>query len=78
MSPESIMDWFEKLTGFRETSYEETRARLEVDGETLRSRINDANFGIGVLELLSLQALRERAQSSGNLPGRIKARQYRR
>ena len=28
------MDWFEKLTGFRETGYEETRARLEVvDGD---------------------------------------------
>ena len=24
------MDWFEKLTGFPEASYEETRARLEV------------------------------------------------
>ena len=22
------MDWFEKLTGFRETGYEETRAKL--------------------------------------------------
>jgi hypothetical protein len=30
------MDWFEKLTGFRETGYEETRARLEVQEGTLR------------------------------------------
>jgi hypothetical protein len=29
------VDWFEKLTGFRETSYEETRARLEVEGGML-------------------------------------------
>ena len=27
------MDWFEKLTGFREIGYEETRARLTVEGE---------------------------------------------
>jgi hypothetical protein len=66
------MDWFEKLTGFRETSYEETRARLEVEGGRLLSRINGASYGIGELELVSLQTLRERAKSAGNLPGRIK------
>ena len=30
------MDWFEKLTGFRETSYEDTRSKLEVEGGRLR------------------------------------------
>ena len=67
------MDWFEKLTGFREDGYEETRARLEVEGERLRSQINGESYGIGELELVSLKALRERAKSAGNLPGRIKA-----
>ena len=66
------MDWFEKITGFRETGYEETRAQLEVEGESLRSRVNGARYGIGQLELISLQALRERAKSSTNPPGRIK------
>jgi hypothetical protein len=66
------MDWFEKLTGFRETHYEETRAQLEVEGRSLLSRVNGARYGIGELELVSLQALREMAKSSGNLPGRIK------
>jgi hypothetical protein len=66
------MDWFEKLTGFREIGYEETRARLTVEGEKLRSRINGASYGIGELELVSLCALRERAKSAGNLPGRLK------
>ena len=66
------MDWFEKLTGFRETGYDETRARLEVEGGRLRSRVNGASYGIGELELVSLQALRERAKSAGNLPGRVK------
>jgi hypothetical protein len=66
------MDWFEKLTGFRETGYDETRARLDVEGGRLRSRVNGASYGIGELELVSLQALRERAKSAGNLPGRLK------
>jgi len=25
------MDWFERLTGFRETAYDDTRRRLEVE-----------------------------------------------
>lgn len=66
------MDWFEKITGFRETGYQATRARLEVEGENLRSRVNGARYGIGELELVSLQTLRERAKSSGNLSGQIK------
>jgi hypothetical protein len=67
------MDWFEKLTGFRETSYEETRARLVVEDGRLHSRINGASYGVGELELASLQALRARAGSAGNLLGRLKA-----
>jgi hypothetical protein len=66
------MDWFEKLTGFRETGYKDTRARLTVEGGRLRSRINDASYGIGELELVSLHALRERAKSTGNLLGRLR------
>ena len=30
------MDWFERLTGFGEGSYEETRAKLKVDGRQIR------------------------------------------
>ncbi len=33
------MDWFERLTGFRETSYHDTRAKLKVDGSRLQSLI---------------------------------------
>ena len=68
------MDWFERLTGFREKGYEETRRCLEVDGRRLRSRVNGKGYGIGDLELVSLQALRERVQSSAGLPGRMNAR----
>ena len=68
------MDWFERLTGFRETGYDDTRRRLEVNGRQLRSRVNGQAYGIGELELVSLQTLRERVHSGGGLPGRLKVR----
>src|SRR5450631_1838001 len=57
------MDWFEKLTGFRETSYDDTRAKLKVEGIQLQSLINGKSYGIGELELVPLQVLRERVKS---------------
>jgi hypothetical protein len=68
------MDWFEKLTGFRETSYDDTRAKLKVEGKRLRSLVNDKDYGIGELELVSLETLRERVKAAGKLPGRLRAR----
>src|SRR5258708_21241 len=66
------MDWFEKLTGFRETTYDDTRAKLKVEGSQLHSLINGQSYGIGELELVSLQTLRERVKSAGGLHGRLK------
>jgi len=68
------MDWFERLTGFREASYNETRTKLRVEGNHLRSMVNNESYQIGQLELASLQALRERARSGTGLSGRIKVR----
>jgi len=68
------MDWFEKLTGFRETSYDDTRAKLKVEGKRLRSLVNDKDYGIGELELVSLEKLRERVKAAGKLPGRLRVR----
>ena len=53
------MDWFEKLTGFRE-SPERVRADLSVSGGRLTSRVNGRSYGVGELELPSLAELRER------------------
>lgn len=66
------MDWFERITGFRETGYEATRSKLKVEPGRLVSLVNGTSYGIGSLELVSLQTLRERALSSGALPGRLK------
>jgi len=54
-------DWFERLTGFRESGYEETRARLEVRDGRLHSLANGRSYGIGRLELPSVAELRARA-----------------
>jgi hypothetical protein len=66
------MDWFEKLTGFRETNYDDTCTKLKVDGSRLQSRINEKSYGIGELELVPLQVLRERVKSAGGPSGRLK------
>jgi hypothetical protein len=66
------MDWFERLTGFRESNYADTRARIKVEGRELQSLVNGKSYGIGELELVSLQSLRERAVSLGGPAGRLK------
>lgn len=66
------MDWFERLTGFREGSHAETRAKLRVEGGKLRSLVNGKSYGIGELELVSLRTLRERVMSLGGPTGRLK------
>jgi hypothetical protein len=60
-SAERWMDWFERLTGFPEVSYNDTRARLNVEGTNLRSLANGKSYGIGELEFVSLEDLREQA-----------------
>lgn len=65
------MDWFEKITGFRESGYLETKARLACMDGRLLSCVNDAAYGIGTLELVSLQELRVRAAAGGGVPGRM-------
>jgi hypothetical protein len=38
------MDWFETLTGFRETDYDDTRAKLKVVGSRLQSLVNGKTY----------------------------------
>lgn len=65
------MDWFEKLVGFPERSYEQTRQSLFVDGHNLVSRVNGRSFGIGTFELPSLHDLRKRAGSTSGHEGAL-------
>ena len=65
-------DWFADLTGFRETSYDDTRQRLVVAGDTLASTVNGKRYGIGTLELPTLAALRARLEATMNGSGMAK------
>ncbi len=67
------MDWFEKLTGFSETSYDDTRAKLKVEGRRLQSLVNGESYDTGELELVPLQVLRERVKSASGPLGRLRA-----
>jgi hypothetical protein len=53
------MDWFERLTGFREQGYHETTAKLAVRGGKLCSSVNGRCYQAGTLEMPSLRELRE-------------------
>jgi hypothetical protein len=68
------LNWFERLTGFQETEYNDTRSKLGVEGAQLRSLVNGKSYGIGTLELVSLQTLRDRVATGSGLPGRLKVR----
>lgn len=51
-------DWFERLTGFAELSYDDTRSRLRIEGDDLVSSVNGQRYGIGTLETPTLAELR--------------------
>jgi hypothetical protein len=53
--------WFERLFGFSEQSYDDTRTNLEVVGTSLRSRVNQRSCVIGELTIPSLKELRGNA-----------------
>ena len=50
--------WFESLTGFKEESPEQVRANLSVNGTTMTSNVNGAQFTFGHLETPALKELR--------------------
>lgn len=64
------MDWFTRITGFKERTYAATRAQLEVHGSTLRSKVNGCSYGIGEFELVSLDELRARVAAGSGAAGR--------
>lgn len=61
------MDWFERLTGFAECGYEQTRQRLSVVDGRLVSSANGRSHCVGRLELVSLAELRQRVEA-GDAP----------
>jgi hypothetical protein len=66
------MDWFEALTGFRETGYEETRGRLRFEDGRLLSERDGKPYATGRLELVSLSDLRARVKAGAGPAGRLR------
>ncbi|GJE57739.1 hypothetical protein [Methylobacterium thuringiense] len=65
------MDWFERLTGFRESSYARTQAHLRlIDGRLIRQDSGEG-FAVGTLTLPSLSELRV-AAATVKRPGRLR------
>jgi hypothetical protein len=54
------MDWFERITGFKESGYDETRDRLSIVDGRLHSSGSSRTWGVGRLETPSLAGLRQR------------------
>jgi hypothetical protein len=62
------LNWFEAITGFRESSYADTQRRLRVADGKLVSDASEKRYSAGTLEIISLGELRERTarvQTSG-------------
>lgn len=63
------MDWFERITGFEEGGYDDTRAALSVVDGKLRSVHGGRACFVGDLETPSLAELRERTRGIAGKPG---------
>lgn len=67
--------WFEILTGFHEESPEQVRENMSVDGNILRSRINNKEYVCGLLETPSLAELRDRVNQAEVNSGKLSVRE---
>lgn len=67
--------WFEELVGFNETSGDDVRRRLSVDGEVMTSSVNGRQMKCGTLEVASLADLRSRTAHLDAGPAKLKLRQ---
>lgn len=66
------MDWFEKLTGFKESDYASTRSHLTVENGRLTSLVNGKSYRTGNLELPTLSELRRSAGEQGAAAGQMR------
>jgi hypothetical protein len=68
------MDWFERLTGFREEGHERVTANFEPVGQSMISKVNGRVMNCGRLEMPSLAELRERVGKLPRSGGRLTVR----
>jgi len=66
------MDWFTRITGFKEERYEQTQSKLELNASRLRSKITGKEFEVGEFCMPSLAELRADVPASGRDNSRLK------
>lgn len=69
------MTWFEALTGFAESTPDEVRRTLRIDGETLTSEVNGKAMACGRLEIPSLADLRDCVNQQAAAGGELSVRE---
>ncbi len=65
------MNWFEKLTGFKEESPKQVRVNLSTSGDRLYSKVNGKSYVFGKLETPTLDELRLRSHNCQVDKGRL-------
>lgn len=63
--------WFEELTGFKEESPENVRAKLKIEGDTFVSMANHKRFSFGKLDVVTLEELRQHDETRAAFEGKI-------
>ncbi len=67
--------WFSDLFGFHEETPEQVRSQLFVEGGRIHSRVNGRSFQCGVLEVITLDKLRNTAHLVENAGASIRVRE---
>ena len=64
-------DWFETLMGFKEKSPEQVRKNIIIDGDKMKSLVNENIFQFGKLEIVSLAELQRKSLSIDSFKNKI-------
>ena len=64
--------WFNKLTGFKETSPNDVRANLKIVGDTFVSNVSGKRFCFGQLQIPTLKELKEQSPPREMFKDRIR------
>jgi hypothetical protein len=68
------VDWFECITGFKESGSVDVYRHLAVEEGFLHSRVNGRRYQVGQLEIVPLAELRKRVSAIQGPTGRLKVR----
>jgi len=64
--------WFEDLMGFKEGSPENVRTNIYIDKTKMVSKVNDASYEFGILEIPQLKDLRSRFENLNDFSNTLK------